>query len=565
MSISEQSKFDLNLIQSSVRDMIENGLEDSADKLCSLVISGAGGLSPDDLSMMLELHGDCVFANKEYRRALMLYRQAFPQCTQSDESSSHDFSQKNIYTPRQAILRRKECECHIHLDDHTIALRELESIPTELRDIKTNVSLAKLYKNAGLRRHAVTTLQLVLTECPLAIECIEMLSQLGTKESDLSEFPKSSVVDFLPLVRKSIYSNTQETTCDLEPVEELSRCYPESSFALTQLAIKSYEAEKLDQAMDIFKKIRRIDRYSFEGMDFYCKELYERSDILELSKLATDILHAQSQFSNSRKIEQSAIGWVAAGMYTLLKGDEKGDQAMGFVDKACKINPRCYIAFNTKGRIYMRRDKPEQASIAYSQANSIKKNVESLAGLVEVNLRLGKFNEALAAAKSALKLKPSSSQCFAMLGKVIMKSDSANGRNEAKLVLKKALKLNPKNVAAALALSDVLCKEDSYEQAYKCLMEVVEVMPTYKLRCRLGKVLGILGRHDEAIQQLHCAMSTAPTPDLSEALTELEMLEGSMRGTESELEVNGMQEYDEWGDERYDSPHMMEFSFVPER
>jgi cytochrome c-type biogenesis protein CcmH/NrfG len=49
---------------------------------------------------------------------------------------------------------------------------------------------------------------------------------------------------------------------------------------------------------------------------------------------------------------------------------------------------------------------------------------------VEVSLILGKFNDALAAAKCAVKLRPASAQCFALLGTVIMKSNSANGRKE---------------------------------------------------------------------------------------------------------------------------------------
>lgn len=50
-------------------------------------------------------------------------------------------------------------------------------------------------------------------------------------------------------------------------------------------------------------------------------------------------------------------------------------------------------------------------------------------GLVHVSLILGKFSDALAAAKIAVKLKPSS-RSFALLGSVIVKSDTANGRKE---------------------------------------------------------------------------------------------------------------------------------------
>ena len=131
----------------------------------------------------------------------------------------------------------------------------------------------------------------------------------------------------------------------------------------------------------------------------YCRELFAKGDFLELSKLATDMLNINKQDCTPEKQEQSAVGWIAAGMYTQLKGDDKGEQAMGFLDKvlcrikslvvsnypdvllkACKVNTRSTAAFNAKGNLFMQKNKPEQASIAFSQANNIKKNIDSFAG-----------------------------------------------------------------------------------------------------------------------------------------------------------------------------------------
>ena len=49
-------------------------------------------------------------------------------------------------------------------------------------------------------------------------------------------------------------------------------------------------------------------------------------------------------------------------------------------------------------------------------------------------MRMGKPNDALAAAKCALKLRPTSSACFALLGSVLMQQnpDNANSRNEVR-------------------------------------------------------------------------------------------------------------------------------------
>ena len=46
--------------------------------------------------------------------------------------------------------------------------------------------------------------------------------------------------------------------------EDLSRAFPESSYALTQQAIRCYDSDRVEEAVDAFKKIRRIDRYASE-------------------------------------------------------------------------------------------------------------------------------------------------------------------------------------------------------------------------------------------------------------------------------------------------------------
>lgn len=66
--------------------------------------------------------------------------------------------------------------------------------------------------------HHLLQLQLVLAACPLAIECIEMLAQLGVKERDLADTALSGGaaatgggeggIDFLPQLTRSICSNS---------------------------------------------------------------------------------------------------------------------------------------------------------------------------------------------------------------------------------------------------------------------------------------------------------------------------------------------------------------------
>jgi hypothetical protein len=51
-------------------------------------------------------------------------------------------------------------------------------------------------------------------------------------------------------------------------------------------------------------------------------------------------------------------------------------------------------------------------------------------GTTECNLAMGKYNDAMMSAKTALKLKPNSSKAFAHVARVMSKSDTSTGRKE---------------------------------------------------------------------------------------------------------------------------------------
>lgn len=103
---------------------------------------------------------------------------------------------------------------------------------------------------------------------------------------------------------------------------------------------------------------------------------------------------------------------------------------------------------------------------------------------------MAKYNDAMMSAKTALKLRPNSSRCFAILGRVISKSNTPNGRKEvmgngyttvclvdvdlteyvcgwlqAVKAYDKAIRLNPKNVAAVQELSDLYFSQNMFEEA----------------------------------------------------------------------------------------------------
>lgn len=186
-------------ISRTIRQLIDDGLEDSADKLCSLLLSSsssASSINQSSSSLLYELQGDCAYIKEEYSRSLQLYRQ----------SIIHGQTKKfySIDSIEMANIHYKISQCYLKLKDKPAAIRELEIIPKELRTNKINVCLGKLYSSSELKLSATSVLKQVIKSSPLAIECMEMLVNLGV---DTTEFLPKATLD-------NTQSNNINTICE---------------------------------------------------------------------------------------------------------------------------------------------------------------------------------------------------------------------------------------------------------------------------------------------------------------------------------------------------------------
>lgn len=230
-------------------------------------------------------------------------------------------------------LRYKECLCHIELTDHTTAMRELDAIPTKLRDLKINMCLGKLAKSANIKRLAISSFTLAIRETPLAVEAIEALVNLGVDAVELASLINDSCLgvgiesicslNWLQSLLSSLVHkrNFEYEKCDLK-LQDLLVIYPKHTYILSLLGRNALNAEKVDEAMGFFKRIRRIDPLILDHMDQYGLLLIKTAEENELNKLSHDLLNVS--------IERP-IGWLIVAMFCEYKGDT--EKAMQFVDK----------------------------------------------------------------------------------------------------------------------------------------------------------------------------------------------------------------------------------------
>ena len=177
-----------------IRMLLEIKMFDSSDIACSLLLSSLSSLSSSSSSLdlyvdTLELYGDILYAKQEYKRALSQYRQAMQQRKFLSSSSSLSKTRmvNSINTIEEARIRYKEAQCLLSIgDNNQLVIKELETVPSKLRDAKFHLCLGKLYKANNRKKDALMTFKEILKQIPSCIEAVEMLVSLGCDTTEIT-------------------------------------------------------------------------------------------------------------------------------------------------------------------------------------------------------------------------------------------------------------------------------------------------------------------------------------------------------------------------------------------
>ena len=518
------------MLRNEIQRLMKLGLLESAEKLCSILLSVSSSVEQGS-SQDFELYADIIKAHSDEKRALKYYRKAltvFSLGQGSGESSGRG--------DQSVHLKLKVARCLVALKDFSSALKELEAIPQEFRDVEVNALLGRLYTTSGLKRHAISCLKAAFEEEPFAVEIIESLVNIGVGQEELKELLTRS------LRTMSVSMSTgQETTradqatkawlSDLGKAlvsrrscrfpechakfKELLTMFPNNSYILCQIGCAAHESGASMEAIQAFRAARRADGLLVEYMDIYAAALYRRGEVPELAKLCQELVNADTKRPET---------WACVALYTQLKDD--AERALAFVEKAIQLAPKYAHAYRVKGNIFLGQQRSEQAVICFFQASSLERHIDAYRGLVDANISLRKTSEATAAAKEAVQALPLSAQSHEMLGAALI---SANMAKEAVEALNTALRLDPRNEAAALQLADVLIASgpQHYGAARALLSKTLSLMSSARLLTTLGRVLALLGEHSDAIEKLNTAITIASDPSVP--MAELEKVEATLR------------------------------------
>ncbi|VAH02246.1 unnamed protein product [Triticum turgidum subsp. durum] len=186
----------------SMAALLDAGIFDSAQTLGCFLVSSGGASNEASISMKAEslvLHGDALYGEKEFWRALNAYKQAM-QCSKSiprqatstarisvsTTGRSPSPNSSNVMPFNENEVKSKIAICHSALHEYREALQEMEGIPSKMRNLKMNLMLGKLYRISRNNRAAAICYKECLRQCPYVFEAIAALAEMGLSSKEFS-------------------------------------------------------------------------------------------------------------------------------------------------------------------------------------------------------------------------------------------------------------------------------------------------------------------------------------------------------------------------------------------
>ncbi len=208
-------------------------------------------------------------------------------------------------------------------------------------------------------------------------------------------------------------------------------------------------------------------------------------------------------------------GTVAAAIVLLTLGVATWKQARAYQDlktlwgDTLMKNPRCWMAHNNLGTLFLQEGEVTDAIGHYEQAVRIKSDYdEAHCNLGYALQQTGKIEEAIAHYERALRINPDYAEVHNNLGIALYRTGK---RAEAMEHFQQALRIKPDYAEAHNNLGIALAQTGKVGEAIAHYEQALRVNPDYAdAHCNLGIALERAGRIPEAIEHLQQAVRIKP-------------------------------------------------------
>ncbi|KAK1292177.1 Anaphase-promoting complex subunit 7 [Acorus calamus] len=512
---------------------------------CFLVSSNAAANAEANSLVKAEnlvIHGDALFGQKEFRRALNMYKQALQQCkiipkqimvnprsSLSSSNRSSSPSSINISAINENEVKFKITLCHSALNENRAALMELEGIPSKARSLRMNLTLGKLYRISRHNRASISCYKDCLRHCPFALEAITALAELGVSAKDIiSLFPQTpnrgrppfEHLDSIRWLQRYVEAQCCVASNDykggLEHFSELLLRFPNNVHILLEMAKVEATIGRNDESIINFEKARSMDPYVVTYMDEYAMLLKAKSDQSKLSRLIHDLLSIDP--GRPEVLVALSVLWE--------RKDER--RALAYAEKSLRIDDRHICGHIMKGNLCLLLNRPDAAVTAFRGAQELRPDLRSYQGLVRSYLALSKVKEALYTAREAMKSMPQSAKALKIVGDV--HASNVGGREKARKFYESALRLEPGFLGAALALAELHVVEGRNKDAVQLLERYLKDWADDSLHIKLAQVFAATNMLSEALSHYQAALRLNPQNEA--AKKGFERLEKQMKGVD---------------------------------
>ena len=480
----------------------------------------------------------------------------------------------------ESAAKFKMGKCFAALGEWRFALAELETIPARARTLPVTLALAEAYKRTGYDRASLACYKECLRINPFAVEAVEALADAGVappeppgkiaKRGDDKDAENAAEDAFASdalrlLTRGRVALASGDAVTAASAYAALADTFPGDARVELARARAAAAAGDDDAAAAAFRRRRASDPRAAEGADEFAELLRRRADEgeegLGSSGDSGDALFRDASSAHDAHDEHGLGGygvlsasyglggatsrgasgelralvsealeaaperpeaWCAAATYWAARGQLA--RALGYVDKALRLDDRRVGAHVARGHLCLRLRRPDDAVGSFRRAAALCASaaatsegagarplarpswsarhdavLASRAGLVAGYLLQRRRKEALAAAKEALALAPGSAMARALVGDAYLArgaqnapsgaSASADARVRAEKARKHfeaALALRPGDSRLALALSEAQRACGESDAAIHTLRSHLEAYAAAETRARVA-------------------------------------------------------------------------------
>ncbi|KAK9510715.1 hypothetical protein O3M35_005449 [Rhynocoris fuscipes] len=236
--------------------------------------------------------------------------------------------------------------------------------------------------------------------------------------------------------------------------------FSESTYLLAQIAIAHHNKREVNEAIEVFKKLRQVDPFRLDNMDTLSNLLYVREMKVDLAFLA----HKASEIDKYR-VETCCV----IGNYYSLRAEHQ--KAVLYFQRALRLNPQYLAAWTLIGHEYMEMKNTNAAIQSYRQAIEVnRRDYRAWYGLGQTYEILKMPYYCLYYYKQAHLLRPNDSRMLVALGETYEKLDQIR---EAVKCFYKARSVGDVEGTAILKLAKLFDRLLDQEQAAKAFSEYV--------------------------------------------------------------------------------------------